>query len=56
MSCCHHYFTAAEGGEEVFSIDVSAIAYGPGVLAEAGEQARALGVARVALFTDKRLA
>jgi alcohol dehydrogenase class IV len=56
MSCCHHYFTATEGGEQVFAIDVSAIAYGPGVLAEAGEQARALGIGRIALFTDQRLA
>lgn len=56
MGCCHHYFTATEGGEEVFAVDVSSIAYGPGALAEAGEQAKALGIRRIALFTDKRLA
>jgi hypothetical protein len=56
MACCHHYFTATEGGEDVFSVDVSSIAYGPGALREAGEQARALGIGRIALFTDRRLA
>lgn len=56
MGCCHHYFAASEGGEDVFSVDVSSIAYGPGALREAGEQAKALGIGRIALFTDKRLA
>ncbi len=56
MACCHHYFEPAEGGETAFSVDVSAITYGRGCLAEAGEQAKALGIGRIALFTDKRLA
>ena len=56
MGCCHHYFTATKGGEEVFAVDVSSIVYGPGALREAGEQAKALGIRRIALFTDKRLA
>ena len=56
MTCCHNYFATTEGGEEAFSVDVSAITYGAGCLAEAGEQAKALGVRRIALFTDKRLA
>ena len=56
MACCHHYFATTPGGEEAFSIDVSAITYGAGCLAEAGEQAKALGIGRIALFTDKRLA
>lgn len=56
MACCHHYFEPVEGGEAVFSVDVSAITYGPGCLAEAGAQARALDIGRIALFTDKRLA
>ncbi|MBE9551949.1 MAG: iron-containing alcohol dehydrogenase, partial [Proteobacteria bacterium] len=56
MTCCHNYFATVEGGEEAFSVDVSAITYGAGCLAEAGEQARALGIGRIALFTDKRLA
>jgi alcohol dehydrogenase class IV len=56
MACCHNYFATAEGGEEAFSVDVSAITYGAGCLAEAGEQAKARGIRRIALFTDKLLA
>jgi len=56
MACCHHYFATQPGGEEAFSVDVSAITYGAGCLSEAGEQAKALGLRRIALFTDKRLA
>jgi alcohol dehydrogenase class IV len=56
MACCHNYFATAEGGEQAFSVDVSAITYGAGCLAEAGEQAKALGIRRIALFTDKQLA
>jgi alcohol dehydrogenase class IV len=53
MACCHHYYLLAEGNESAFAIDVSSIAFGHGVLREAGEHARALGMTRVALFTDK---
>jgi len=56
MACCHHYFEPVEGGEEVFSVDVSAITCGRGCLKEAGEHAKALGIGRIALFTDRRLA
>lgn len=55
MSCCHHY-ALCEGGDSAFSVDISAITFGPGVLAEAGDHARNLGLKRVALFTDSRLA
>ncbi len=55
MSCCHHY-ALAEGGDAIFAVDVSAITFGPGCLAEAGDHARSLGLKRVALFTDRRLA
>ena len=55
MSCCHNYYVATEGGESVFSVDISSITFGHGVLKEAGEHAKALGMSRVALFTDKRL-
>jgi alcohol dehydrogenase class IV len=51
VSCCHDY-SLTGGHESVFSVDVSAISFGPGVLFEAGEQLRALGCRRVALFTD----
>ncbi len=54
MACCH-YYAITEGRESVFSVDISSISFGPGVLREAGEQARALGMTRVALFTDKRV-
>ena len=56
MSCCHNYYIATEGGESVFSVDISSITFGHGVLKEAGEHAKALGMKRVALFTDKTLA
>ncbi|MBE0612835.1 MAG: iron-containing alcohol dehydrogenase [Burkholderiales bacterium] len=55
MSCCHNYYVTTEGGESVFSVDISSISFGHGVLKEAGEQAKTLGMSRVALFTDKRL-
>ena len=54
MGCCH-YYAMAEGHESAFSVDISSIVFGPGVLAELGEHARTLGMTRVALFTDKRI-
>jgi alcohol dehydrogenase class IV len=54
MSCCH-YYAISEGHESAFSVDISSIVFGPGVLKEAGEHARALGMKRAALFTDKRV-
>ena len=55
MSCCHGY-ALTDGHESVFSVDVSAITFGPGVLFEAGAELRALGCRRVALFTDATVA
>jgi alcohol dehydrogenase class IV len=55
VSCCLGY-ALVDGNEAAFSVDVSAITFGPGVLREAGEQLRALGAKRVALFTDATLA
>lgn len=55
MSCCHYYeFT--EDGDQVFAVDVSAIKYGPGALWELGSDAREIGLQRVALYTDQKLA
>ena len=54
MSCCHGYAIGA--GETAFTVDTSAVTFGPGALGEAGAHARALGCRRVALFTDQRLA
>jgi alcohol dehydrogenase class IV len=53
MSCCHHYFTATEGGDDAFVVEPSRIVFGAGALAEAGDHAQALGMKRVAVFTDK---
>ena len=54
MSCCH-YYAISEGHESAFAVDISSIVFGAGVLSEAGEHARALGMRRTALFTDKRV-
>ena len=55
MGCCH-YFAPSAGGDSAFSVDVSAIVFGPGVLAEAGDHVAARGIKRVALMTDKVMA
>jgi alcohol dehydrogenase class IV len=55
MRCCLGYDLVA-GNESAFAVDVSAIAFGPGVLAEVGEHVRTAGSRRVALFTDRALA
>jgi alcohol dehydrogenase class IV len=55
MPFCHGY-AFADGGESVFSVDASAVAFGHGVLYEVGDRLRALGCRRVALFTDRTVA
>jgi hydroxyacid-oxoacid transhydrogenase len=55
MACCHHY-ALAPGGDAAFAVDVSAITFGPGCLAEAGDHAKSLDLKRVGVFTDARLA
>jgi hydroxyacid-oxoacid transhydrogenase len=55
MACCH-YYAPAHGGDAAFSVDVSAVTFGPGCLAEVGDRARAIGLKRVALMTDETLA
>lgn len=55
MYCCH-YPAVGEGCDSAFTIDASRITFGRGCLAEVGERARALGMKRVALFSDERLA
>jgi hydroxyacid-oxoacid transhydrogenase len=54
MSCCH--YALVPGNEAAFAVDVSAITFGPGVLADVGEHARGLSCRRVAVFTDRTLA
>jgi hydroxyacid-oxoacid transhydrogenase len=52
MGCCHHYFAPTAEGDSAFTIDASTLTFGPGCLKEAGDQARALGMTRVGLYTD----
>lgn len=54
MSCAHGF--APEDHETAFSVDASAIVFGRGALAELGSHARSLGMKRVGLFTDPRVA
>ena len=56
MACCHADFAAVEGSDRGFTIGMPTFTFGAGVLAEAGGHARDLGLSRVALFTDARLA
>ncbi|MFQ5958485.1 MAG: hydroxyacid-oxoacid transhydrogenase [Alphaproteobacteria bacterium] len=55
MGCCH-YYAPSGAGDTAFSVDVSAITFGPAVLRELGDHARTLGLKRAALFTDKGVA
>ena len=55
MPCCHADFAAVEGSDRGFTVGMPTFTFGPGVLAEAGDNARELGLKRVALFTDARL-
>jgi alcohol dehydrogenase class IV len=56
MACCHADFALLETSDRGFTLGMPTFTFGPGVLAEAGDNARELGLARVALFTDARLA
>ena len=55
MPCCHADFAAVEGSDRGFTVGMPTFTFGPGVLNEAGDNARELGIKRVALFTDPRL-
>lgn len=55
MGCCHHYFASTVQGDTAFTIDASTLTFGAGCLSEAGDQAQALGLKRVGLYTDKRV-
>ncbi|MBT6273667.1 MAG: iron-containing alcohol dehydrogenase [Chromatiales bacterium] len=54
MSCCQH-FAPVDGGAQTFTVAMPRVTFGRGALAEAGERAKALGMTRVALFTDPHL-
>ncbi len=55
MPCCHADFAAVEGSDRGFTVGMPTFTFGAGVLAEAGENARELGLKRVGLFTDARM-
>ncbi|MGP4056738.1 hydroxyacid-oxoacid transhydrogenase [Mycobacterium sp. 4D054] len=55
MSCCQHNGVGG-AGDTAFTVDASRITFGRGCLREAGDRVNALGVARVALFTDPTVA
>lgn len=50
------YFTPTPGGDTAFSVDPPKIKFGIGVLREIGADARSLGMSRVALMCDPRIA
>ena len=56
MGCCHADFAALEGSDRGFTLGMPTFTFGPGVLAETGDNAAELGLKRVALFTDRYLA
>lgn len=51
MSCCH-YQPTGDGLDTAFTVDASRITFGRGSLNELGDRAKALGMTRVALFSD----
>ena len=55
MNCCHADFALVEGSDRGFTVGMPTFTFGAGVLAEAGDNARELGLQRVALFTDARM-
>ena len=50
------YFTRRDGGEYAYTIDTTKLKFGVGAIGEVGEDAKALGMTRVALYTDPRVA
>jgi len=52
---CGHLAAIEAGCETAFTVDASRVTFGAGCLAEVGARARAAGMARAALFTDRQL-
>ena len=50
------YFSHKPGGDRVFSVEAPKIKFGRGSLREVGDDARVLGMSRVAVYTDPRVA
>lgn len=55
MGCCHVYFANTGTGDEAFTIDAARLTFGPGCLKEVGDHARAQGMTRVGVYTDRRV-
>ena len=56
MICCQHeHYAPTATGDYGFEVDGARIKYGRGVLAELGEAAKALRIARAAVFIDPHL-
>lgn len=49
------YFTHKTGGDSIFSVEAPKIKFGRGSLNEVGDDAKALGMSRVGVFTDTRV-
>lgn len=52
---CRHYELGLDTADTAFSVDASNVTFGAGCLAEAGDVARSLGIARIGLYTDDAL-
>jgi hydroxyacid-oxoacid transhydrogenase len=50
------YFSPGQSGDTAFTVEAPKIKFGPGALNEIGTDARALGMSRVAFYTDKTVA
>ena len=56
MHCCAYYNLTGHEGDSAFTIDVNQFTFGRGALNEVGDHAQALGLKRVAIFTDATVA
>ena len=52
---CAHLEAIAAGCDHAFTVDASRLTFGRGALAEVGDRARAAGIRRAALFSDRTL-
>ncbi len=55
MHCCQYYHVTGDG-DPSFTVEVPQFTFGAGCLAECGAHAKGLGLKRVGLFTDARVA
>jgi hydroxyacid-oxoacid transhydrogenase len=56
MHCCDYFNLTGHTGDPAFTIEINQFTFGAGCLDEVGDHAKALGMTRVALFTDKAVA